>query len=268
MRMSWVPALAFLAAGCGGKAAESPKATAHQNCVRLEKLLISDPEEANRAAAAEALGGLREDPECAVRVLVKALREDEGWLVPDEALKALGRLGPLAVSAVDDLILVARGDKPPLDPDHLRDALVRIGPGAVPRLIFHLRAAPSGDEAAYGEAGLASSVLRGIGEPAVPALINVLSDPERKIDAIITLRAMGPRAGDAAPALVRLYREDSTVRAAVVAAFFAMGSRACPAKSLLEELASSAELRGLQRDQVEGALANLRGCKAEPPKRQ
>ena len=263
--MNWAPLLVALAAGCGSRAAESPRATAHESCLRLEKWLVSDPEEANRATAAETLGGLREDPECAVRALVKALREDNGWLVPEEALKALGKLGPLAVPAVDDLMLLERGNRPPLDPDHLRDTLVKIGPGGIPRLIFHLRmSAPTADEDTYGTSGFASSVLARLGKDSVQPLVKAMSDPVRRDSAVATLSNLGPVALDAAPALIELYGREDAPRITIIQALYNMGNTACVARDFLRRLSASGapEVQGYVRLQVDGALANLRDCPA------
>jgi HEAT repeat protein len=275
MHVAWTILLGLLGVACAVPGSGSATATAHDTCVRLTKQLKSDPDEKERAAAGTALGELREDPECAVKALVEAVREDDSYYVPHEALTALGNLGPLAVSAVDGLVLVLKArsdDKPPLDPFLVAEILAKIGPGAIPRLIYHLRASPAvlndPDQFNYedkvGTAGTASAALRLIGRDAVQPLIKALSDPERRIDVLLTLGSLGPVAAEAAPALIKLYREDKNVRPAILRALYATGDKVCVARSLYEEVLRSPETKGTDRRQAEAALANLKGCSAEP----
>ena len=230
--------------------------------------LKSDPDVTVRGAAATALGDLRADPECAVKALVEAVREDNSSHVPYEALNALGKLGPLAASGVDELVLAGKtrsSDKEFLDPTQVIETLVKLGPGTIPRLVFHLRmSSPSADDDTIGTAGIASMALEGIGKEAVQPLVRALSDPERESAALLALQSIGPVAGDAAPALVKLYRADENLRGAILHALYAMKDKACVARSLYEEVLRSPETRGVERQQAEGALANLKDCPADP----
>jgi hypothetical protein len=232
-----------------------------ETCAQLARTLASNADERSRAAAARALGALRGVPECAVEALLRALREDEGFYIPDEALKALGELGPLAVSAVDDLILLERPEDAPVDPDRVRDTLVKIGPGGIPRLVYHLRMnGPSADEDTIGTWGLASAVLRELGKAPVPELAEALWDPTRRNPALITLRALGPAAEQAIPDLVKLYRQDPTTRWGVLQALYAMGGKACPARDLIEEVQRAPDTREADRRDAERALTALASC--------
>jgi len=270
--MNSVAFLLLVTVSPASQAAVAPTLASHTACARLAKQLKSDPDEKQRAAAATALGGLHDDSECAVKALFGAVRDDDTYYVPYAALHALGALGPIAVSAVDDLMQVDRGAKPPLNPDLLRETLIKIGPSAIPRLIFHLRMSPpvanDPDQFTYedkiGTCGLASSALKGIGKDVVPALISALSDPERSWGAALTLASMGPAAADAAPALMALYERQPSARVSILSALYGMGGTACAARDFLKKLLLSPEVQGFERQQVEGALANLRDCPTEP----
>jgi len=62
-----------------------------------------DSDELVRARVATALGLLGQKPELAVPVLIKMLREGNGWRVPAAASRALGRFGTNAASAIPAL---------------------------------------------------------------------------------------------------------------------------------------------------------------------
>ena len=62
-----------------------------------------DPDEIVRARAAIALGLLGHKPDVVVPVLVKLLRDQNGWRVPSAAAKSLGRFGTNAASAIPAL---------------------------------------------------------------------------------------------------------------------------------------------------------------------
>jgi HEAT repeat protein len=195
--------------------------------------------------------------------LVEAVRDDEGYLVADAALRALGQLGPAAASATDDLILMDRGGKPPLNPDLLAETLVKMGPVTIPRLVFHLRLSASpGDEEAFGSGGLAERVLAQLGRDAVRPLIQVLQDPDRRDGAARALANLGPTAIDAAPALMELYEEEGAPKIIIIQAIYNMGKDACVARQFLGRLAASKapEVQGYVRAEVEDALRNLQGC--------
>ncbi len=87
----------------------------------------------------------------------------------------------------------------------------------------------SSDQAVSGAAALE---LIGLGEPAVPALVDLLRDPDPsyRANAARTFWAMGARAGSAAPALGEaLADSDTAVRVGAAMALDNMGPAAAPA---------------------------------------
>ena len=262
VKMRWAIA-ALVAVACSPQGGGSRRTQHQETCAGLAARLRSASDESVRAAAARDLGDLRQDSECAARVLVEAVRDDEGYLVADAALRALGQLGPAAASATDDLILMDRGGKPPLNPDLLVETLVKMGPVTIPRLVFHLRLSASpGDEEAFGRGGLAERVLGQLGRDAVRPLIQVLQDPDRRDGAARALENLGPTAIDAAPALMELYEEEGAPKIIIIQAIYNMGKDACVARHFLGRLAVSKapEVQGYVRAEVEDALRNLQGC--------
>lgn len=174
---------------------------------------------------------------------------------------------------LDRLFLYAVSDKNdkrdlPVDQIVVAETIAKMGPGAIPRLVFYLRtSALSLDDDVYGTAALAELTLRNIGAPAVPALIKVLFDPQRSNAAVHTLGGIGPAASEAVPALVRLYREgtrdphmDGPHSFAVIMAINEMGSKACAAKVLLNEIAESPGEGDGMRSQARAALSHLHQC--------
>lgn len=241
------------------------------SCTALVRQLKTAPSERERERAAEALGSVQSDAECAVPALVEAIEDDPSYIVPYTALHALQQLGPRAISAVDRLVHLKRADPKleyPMDPFLVADTLAKLGPHAVPRLIFHLRmSAPSADDDTYGTAGAAEAALSRLGKIAVPDLVKVLSDPKRSNAAVNVLVSIGPDASEAVPPLVDLYRSgtaDSSMAGrhsyAVLRAFEAMKGKACGARDLVERLARSPETDPQTRALAKAIVQNLEHC--------
>ena len=163
----------------------------------------TDEREQNEIATAIAAIGAR-----AVPKLTRAL-EDERFPVRRGAAFACLLLGPDAAGAVPALIKT-------LHEDRLRrlvaEALGRIGPAAkdaVPFLVQNLKKDHwwvSRARLSLGHRSAAAQALGRIGEPAIPALLKGLgSDNDLvRIGCAMALGQIGPKAGEAAPALARL----------------------------------------------------------------
>ncbi len=138
-------------------------------------------------------------------------RADAAWM--------LGFLGPAASKAVPDLIDYVRqvGD---FRHDPAVIALGRIGPAAAPAVPLLIpgylaegcNLAKQGNFGG-GDGGMPGQALIGIGAPAVPALIDVLTGPNTgmRACAAMHLGKIGPAAKAAVPALVRSLRAEQPV---------------------------------------------------------
>jgi HEAT repeat protein len=132
--------------------------------------------------------------------------------------------------------------------------LIRIGEPAVPALVEMLR----GTDPRLR--GLAASTLWGMGgkgRAAAPALGETLADPDPALrtSAAMALENMGPQAGDAIPALVKaLSDSDNRVRQASVKALGAIGPAATPAIPVLTRA-----LKKGSWPEAEEAILKIRG---------
>lgn len=128
----------------------------------------------------------------------------------------------------------------------------RESPASVPALIEDLKSA---DREKSGKANLA---LIGLGEPAVPALLELLagSDPRLRSLALSTLWGMGARAQSAVPALVAALEDpDVEIRIGAAMALDNMGPAAQPAVPALIRALSDGESR--VRQAAVKALGNV-----------
>lgn len=162
---------------------------------------LQDPELA--ISAIHALASLGPDAATAVPALL-AVR---GRANRPQAIHALASIG--TTEAVRNLAVLAQSDgaDPGTDAVEAVDALPRIGPAAVPILSRALRRR----SLQYW----AATALWNLGPdegPAVPALVRMLALPESKaedhrIQALAALKAAGPVAREAVPALIDLLRQ-------------------------------------------------------------
>jgi HEAT repeat protein len=154
-----------------------------------------------REAAAVALGRLGED---ALPHLVSALGD------PDQELRELASdalrntSAPLTAEAIAALVTGLGEPWPPSRVgNYAVEALAKAGPPAVATVAAALGSKPAGDRAA--------EVLERIGAPAVPALVKVLQEGTAlaREQVLYALRAMGPSASDAVPALTALVTDSN-----------------------------------------------------------
>jgi HEAT repeat protein len=137
---------------------------------------------------------------------------------------------------------------------HANLELIRIGEPAVPALIDMLR----GSDPRLR--GLAASTLWGMGgkgRAAAPALAETLSDPDPglRTSSAMALENMGPQAKEAIPALVKALSDpDNRVRQASVKALGAIGPAATPAIPVLTRA-----LKKGSWPEAEEAILKIRG---------
>ncbi len=91
----------------------------------------------------------------------------------------------------------------------------------------------------------AIQTLVGFGEPIVPAMIEALNDPNRRMAAIAVLEGLGPKAKDAAVALVKVVgnADDADFRQETGFALAAIGPAAAPAVDELVKLLDDPDSR-------------------------
>jgi HEAT repeat protein len=149
-----------------------------------------------------------------------------------EATDALGWLGPTVDRSLPALIAAL------YDPDQLVRAnagvaLGRFGGLAVPALI---RQTESGPVEVRRGAALALGFIGKPAEPAIPALVQLLSDPENSVrqEAARSLAKIGPMS--VGPLIDTLDGADRKARAAAIVALVDLGSQAAPA---IEPLAAA-----------------------------
>ena len=233
------------------------------DCRSMVAVLEGAEDERQRTWAAAALGHAPEEADCAVPALVRALQRDDSYLVRDAVLRSLGDLGEKATRAIDDLFTWTLTGPDDINDDDVENAIRRMGGAAVPRVIPYLRMhGETADEDDLQTWGLASRILRGIGGPAVPLLIEALDDREMRYGAVIAL-GMGPVAAPAVSRLVRLYRSldrRALLRGAIVVTLTSIGEEACDARPVFCELASDPSLSAWEKRRAVEMLRKLDAC--------
>ncbi len=167
---------------------------------QLAALLGSDGlDEDARALCVAALRLLGRDAASAVPALVALL----GTKGDDEILELLSCLGPAGAEALGD----RAADEAYEFQGEAQSALEDMAPGDVAAVVLRLLGSASADVRSAGV-----EIVAGHGESAalhVPALVDLLADPDVGAHALSALQRLGPAAGAAVPALLRLL--DSTV---------------------------------------------------------
>src|SRR5262249_21268009 len=171
--------------------------------------LLRDSSALSRASAAQTLGLLGAPARPAIAALAECLK-DKNALVQENAQRALGRLGPLPAELAAVVVEGWLNQKfPPFDPAD-GEAVAGFGPGAIPGLVRAF-ADPKGKlrrRATFGLKALGPEALE-----AVPALVKALHDKDREVrkDAI---QALGKIGDEAVPQLIAaLKHDDPGVRA-------------------------------------------------------
>ena len=159
-------------------------------------------------------------------------KTDQGWLAVfrdktnteiqrRQAMAALGCFGPEAKAAIPDLIEALRRGQ---FKNEAVEAMVQIGSGAelaVPILIERILRRGCQHRTGMGtffvDDSMEESLVR-IGSPAVLALLQVLSGPDRdmRMCAAAVLGKIGPAAQAAVPSLIRAIEDPDTDRHAVI----------------------------------------------------
>ncbi len=221
-----------------------------------------------RMEALLALGSIGPDARAALPTIVAAL-DDEFAAVHYAAMYALGQIGDASSAAV---VRKKLDSKDPMLAALSAWALAKVSPndaGAIKRAVEILTAALDSDKPSV-RAGAARALadfpekakqfvqamvglladddptvvantiqtLASLGEPVVPVLIEALDDPDRRMAAVAILERLGPKAKDAAVAIVQVAGEadDADFRQEVGFALAAIGPAAAPAVDDLVEL--------------------------------
>ncbi len=183
---------------------------------------LSDADEATRVAAAFGLGRIGPPAAAGSAALTKSLES------PDPVLKvvsawALAKIKPDDAAARDQAVTVLAesltSDSPLARAAAFR-GLADLRPGPAKVLPILKRQLASKDKAAVAEA---LHMLAEMGEPAVPALVEALKNPEGRVLAASILAYIGPPAKAAVPALIDIAKTDKNP-AAKREAFMALGS--------------------------------------------
>jgi HEAT repeat protein len=209
---------------------------------------LKDDNQMVREAAARALWQLAPDVRGALPALQGAIKGQDQFL-RHYAIITLGKMGPENLPTLLPLLK----DSNPAVRYSVTEALGHMGPGAketIPHLIDALRyskAHESNAEARRDDAEVrraASLALRGIGLPAVPALVELLKDKNRddRIAAMDILANLGPQAKEVIPSLiVALNTNDPFEREQVTRTLVAIG------KDALVPLLKAAQDRNIEQ---------------------
>ncbi len=201
-------------------------------------VLLGQPPHPARRQAVRALGALGPDAKDAVPLLARIMSDPsyprgggDGNIEYDCA-HALGKIGAPAVPALLPLLRDARAI---VGRHAALSALTAMGPAAkdaVPTLIELLQSEPPANPSAPGPGPIVigpnggvsrqlsppAEVLRAVGKPAVPALVEALKGPDarQREQIILILAAVGPDAREAVPVLAELWKDEknAAVRAA------------------------------------------------------
>jgi HEAT repeat protein len=195
-----------------------------------------------REDAAYRLGRLGPRAKAAVPALLRATEDGNEFPLRDEAVKALGAIAPgdpIVLKRIGDL-LADRSERGELSAT-ARKTLAKVGPLAIPVLVDKLKARwdDLDEEEILGTWGWSASALAEIGRPALPAVLEALKDPPKRMGAVEALGAMGPGAAvEAVPALIT-HADDSDrhVRCSVFAALQRLGPAARQAIPVLTSAA-------------------------------
>jgi HEAT repeat protein len=161
--------------------------------------LLSDPTASTRVEAAHALWKIR-PRKAAFDTFIRGLRDPDEF-ARAEAAAALAELGEEAAPALPDLVH-ALGDSSASIRGAAAKAIGRIGPrakSAVPTLLRSV--SHSGEGPFFGETGLVTEVVKGIGPGAAPELVAALENPAIRVPAAWGLGQLGVDARSAAPRL-------------------------------------------------------------------
>ena len=196
----------------------------------------------------------------AIAAHVEALRTDDA-AAGVKAAKALARLGPRAAGApeVMDALLYRLGDEDKNLARWVATALGALGPAAVPALCQVL-SDPEEEARARPRAAAALQQLGAEAAPAVEPLTRLLSakDDETRLAGIGALGAIGPAAAPAVPVLgKRLKGAGPLERQAIIRALERIGAGAAAAIPALVELRRSPDADLLTRCAAAQALGEL-----------
>ncbi len=161
--------------------------------------LLSDPNASTRVEAALALWKIR-PRKSAFDTFVQALNDPDEF-ARSEAIQALAQLGDEAAPVLPNLIR-ALGDQTASIRASAAMAIGKIGPrarSAVPAVLESV--SHSGQGPFFGETGLVTEVVKGIGPVATPELIAALEIPAIRVPAAWGLGQLGVAAKGAAPRL-------------------------------------------------------------------
>lgn len=258
--MNWtLPAITFLATAWTATAVCAPVGGMSQ-AKSSDPLCLAQVEELrsqNIVAAARAIGRLGERGACAVDALRAILRHDPS-VHGEAAVVALGDIGPTALSAAPDLMDAAF--VPRLARQAL-EALSRLGPGVIVYILPWLDE-PHDQFAFQDNSGFAAVVFGRVGAPAIPALLQAINVPSRRLGAVDALGAIGRDAATAVPTLIELYDEnaDRLLRYGIMKALRDIGPSARDAIPLLERMATAPDILSddLLKRTAQEALAKIR----------
>lgn len=179
---------------------------------------LTDPDPTVRYWAVFGLGSHRD--EAALAALEKLLKQDDDGM-RGAAVAAIGRMGESAKGALEAVLAIARSDDASRANQALSSAAL-IAPDDASVLAVFARRLGSDDPAAYGP----THVLGVHAAPLVPEIarrLEAAADTNARRTLIYALRAIGPAAVAAAPALRKATKADPEVRLDAADAFVTIG---------------------------------------------